>query len=96
MIQPRTGLSKFAKNTSREKFKNIGLNQQQCEWLCAQTAGCHSIDMHKSKDRCFLNTEVCDVLHESADYNLLVKNVDDNTRRLQEMGRQLTAAQVFS
>jgi len=72
----------------------ICLNQQQCEWLCAQTAGCHSIDMHKSKDRCFLNTEVCDVLHESADYNLLVKNVDDNTRRLQEMGRQLTAAQV--
>jgi hypothetical protein len=78
----------------------ICLNQQQCEWLCAATPGCHSIDMHKSKDRCFLNAEPCqdhidgNLLHSSTDYDLLVKNVDDNTRRLQTYGRQLKAAQV--
>jgi hypothetical protein len=34
------------------------------------------------------------LLHPSPDYDLLVKNVDDNTRRLQDLGRQLNAAQV--
>jgi hypothetical protein len=78
----------------------VCLDQQQCEWLCAQTPGCHSIDMHKSKDRCFLNTEPCQeaidagLLHPSPDYDLLVKGMDDNTRRLQTVGRQLNAAQV--
>jgi hypothetical protein len=76
------------------------LDQQQCEWLCASTAGCHSIDMSKSKTRCFMNAEPCQdtmdaqLLHPSPDYDLLVKGVDSNTRRLQEMGRQLTGEQV--
>jgi hypothetical protein len=78
----------------------ICLDQEQCEWLCAQTPGCHSIDMHKEKDRCFLNAQPCSdtisqgLLHPSPDYDLLVKGVDANTRRLQSMGRQLNAAQV--
>jgi hypothetical protein len=85
----------------------VCLNVEQCEWLCSQTPGCHSIDMHKEKDRCFLNMGTCsdtiaaEQLVPSEDYNLHVKMVDDNTRRLQDRGktfskklvRQLLAAE---
>jgi hypothetical protein len=78
------------------------LNEQQCEWLCSMTEGCHSIDMHGTKNRCFLNTAVCDTyvdaepsqLVPSLDYNLRVKVLDENERRLQSHGRELSSAQV--
>lgn len=72
---------------------------------------CHSIDMHKSKNRCFLNRErpgvhPCDpvfrrdALAPSHDYDLAVKTLDENGldeaggRRLEALGRSLTAADV--
>jgi len=80
------------------------LSQQQCEWLCSMTEGCHSIDMHREKNRCFLNTQVCkdhvdnSQLAPSADYDLRIKVLDENERRLQSKahahGRKLSAAQL--
>ena len=57
------------------------MDTAQCEDLCSQTDDCHSIDMHGTKNRCFLNTAVCDTyvdaepsqLVPSLDYNLRVK-----------------------
>jgi hypothetical protein len=78
----------------------ICLPAQQCEWLCELTPGCHSVDVHKSKSRCFLNTDSCDVDEAvpATDYNLLIKApTDTNTRRLlekPELGRKLSVAQV--
>jgi hypothetical protein len=86
---------------------SVCLNEQQCQWLCSQTPGCHSIDMHKSKSRCFLNMQTCadtitaNQLVPSADYDIFVKMTDANTRRLEERGktfskklvRQLLAAE---
>jgi len=75
---------------------SVCLDQQQCEWLCSHTAGCHSVDMSKSKNRCFLNMATCGdaitakQLVPSDDYDLLVKLEDDNTRRLQERGKTFT------
>merc|ERR1719487_3173291 len=86
---------------------SVCLDEQQCQWLCSHTAGCHSIDMHQSLNRCFLNMETCadtitsGLLVPDADYDVFVKLTDDNTRRLQERGktfskklvRQLLAAE---
>merc|ERR1712100_26691 len=72
---------------------SVCLDEQQCQWLCTHTAGCHSIDMHQSLNRCFLNMETCadtitaSLLVPSADYDVFVKLTDDNTRRLQEAER---------
>jgi hypothetical protein len=80
-----------------EDSDSICLERQQCEWLCELTPGCHSVDMHKTLNRCFLNTDSCDVdtAIPTADYDLLVKApTDDNTRRLLARGRSLTTAQV--
>jgi hypothetical protein len=75
----------------------ICLEKQQCEWLCELTPGCHSVDMHKTLPRCYLNMDTCDVTKAipAADYDLLIPPpVDTNTRRLLEKGRQLTQTQV--
>jgi hypothetical protein len=81
----------------------VCLDTEQCQWLCSQTEGCHSIDMHKSKNRCFLNMDTCadtitaGLLVPSADYDVFVKMEDDNTRRLrglQERGKTFTKKQV--
>jgi hypothetical protein len=80
-----------------EDSDSICLERQQCEWLCELTPGCHSVDMHKTLNRCFLNTESCDVEEAipTPDYDLLIKTpVDTNTRRLLETGRKLTQSQV--
>jgi hypothetical protein len=75
---------------------SVCLDTQQCHWLCSHTPGCHSIDMHKSLDRCFLNMETCadtivaNQLVPDSDYDLFVKLEDDNTRRLQERGKTFT------
>jgi len=72
------------------------LDVAQCEDLCSQLDDCHSIDMHKEKNRCFLNTDGCGPLipkqlTPSTDYNLRVKQLDQNTRRLMKAGKELTA-----
>jgi hypothetical protein len=77
------------------------LEQTQCEYLCSVTPGCHSVDMHSTMTRCYLNSEtVCNVHVQEdttvpdADYALLVKPLDDNERRLAAKGRALQAAHV--
>jgi len=73
------------------------LEEQQCKDLCAQTAGCPSVDMHRNTTRCFLNMQPDCEAAPSPDYNLLIAQDDLNTgpgRRLKEMGRKLTPAQV--
>jgi len=55
------------------------------------------VDMHKTLNRCFLNTDSCDVAAAipAVDYDLLVRTpMDKNTRRLLDKGRQLTQTQV--
>jgi hypothetical protein len=80
-----------------EGSDSICLEKQQCEWLCELTPGCHSVDMHKTLNRCFLNTDSCDVSEAipAVDYDLLVRTPQDsNTRRLLEKGRKLSQTQV--
>jgi hypothetical protein len=75
------------------------LDVAQCTDLCAQTPGCTSIDMHKTKPRCFLNTGECtavnlQLLTPDPDYNVWYKVTDMNTRRTTARGRSLQPAQV--
>lgn len=76
------------------------LDEEQCTWLCSHIDGCHSIDMHDTDDRCFLNTDSCQDLIENDqlvpddDYHLVVKQRGENQRRLQKHGRALSADQV--
>jgi hypothetical protein len=78
----------------------VCLNQNQCEHLCEMTPGCHSIDMHKTRNRCFLNTWACDdhirdsTTVPDANYDVFVMPTDENMRRLMKKGRELTASQV--
>jgi hypothetical protein len=76
-----------------------------CEDLCVHTPGCHSVDMHRTSNRCFLNALPCaDLIPEdpstfgslvpSADYDLIVKTVHGRARQLVERARSLTPAQV--
>jgi hypothetical protein len=79
-----------------EDSSALCLDTAQCEDLCSQTDDCHSIDMHKTKNRCFLNTDGCAALiptqlTPSTDYDLHVKQLDQNTRRLMTAGKDLTA-----
>jgi len=81
------------------------LDRDSCQQLC-NLMDCHSIDMHDSLPRCFLNAGVpgvhpCDpvfrrdALAPSHDYDLLVKTLDENSqRRLEALGRSLTSADV--
>jgi hypothetical protein len=71
---------------------SLCLDEQQCQWLCSHTPDCLSIDMHKTKNRCFLNMATCapEELVPSADYDLFEKMEDDNTRRLQDRGKTFT------
>jgi hypothetical protein len=73
---------------------SLCLNVEQCTDLCEQTPGCTSIDMHATKDRCFLNMGSCATLHPDPDYNVWSKVIDMNTRRTMDRGRSLSAAQV--
>jgi hypothetical protein len=90
----------FIPGFDTESSSALCLDTQQCQWLCSHTPGCHSIDMSSdpAKPRCFLNMETCGEeswnFHTSTDYDLYVKQVDQNTRRLQAQGRALTSAQV--
>merc|ERR1719316_2002825 len=90
----------FISGFDDEDSQALCISQNQCEYLCSVTPGCHSVDMHKSKDRCYLNTAYCgDYIRNSQtvpnnDYDLLVKPMDDNTRRMQERGRQLQSSHV--
>jgi hypothetical protein len=55
---------------------------QMCQYICDQLAGCGSIDMHKTKPRCFLNLVGCnshsDALYADPNYAILFKRVDGN------------------
>merc|ERR1719146_177481 len=35
-------------------------NQNFCQYICDNTPGCQSVDMHRDRDRCFLNDYTCD------------------------------------
>jgi hypothetical protein len=82
-----------------EDSEALCLDLEQCQWLCDLTPGCHSIDMHNTLPRCYMNTMECaDAVQgqttiADAQYSIYVSGTasDDNSRRL---GRQLTAAQV--
>jgi len=75
----------------------VCLNEIQCQYLCDVTEGCHSIDMSTDKTRCYLNTETCNdyvqdgTTHPDKEYKIMVKPLDDNTRRLEAKGRAMTA-----
>jgi hypothetical protein len=62
------------------------LDEAQCTTLCTLLPGCHSVDMHSGKNRCYLNGFSC--LNEgkkpTSEYSLLVKMMKDsfNERRL--------------
>jgi hypothetical protein len=58
------------------------LSRYECEHLCMLLDECHSVDMHQTLDRCFLNSYTCDThvpqgtegeLGLDEDYTLLVK-----------------------
>jgi hypothetical protein len=66
-------------------------NVALCQYMCDQLPGCVSIDMHQSRDRCFLNMgDMCgataldasyahqDDLKDDSSYTLLVKQSDPN------------------
>jgi hypothetical protein len=62
-------------------------NQNFCQYICDNTPGCQSIDMHRDLDRCFLNDYTCD-LHQDMlgkeldkSYDLLIKTSDPNDER---------------
>jgi hypothetical protein len=62
----------------------ICANENFCKYICDNTAGCKSIDMHTSLDRCFLNMEGCD-LHSDhllqvpdMSYTLMIQRTDPN------------------
>lgn len=90
----------FMSGFDTEASRALCLEQEQCAYLCAVTPGCHSVDMHSSLNRCYLNTHTCDDDVKSgqtvpdANYNLLVKPMDDNTRRLLARGRALSRSHV--
>merc|ERR550537_273544 len=44
--------------------------------------GCHSVDMHGEKNRCYLNSFSCPAKKPSNEYSVLVKMLKDNERRL--------------
>lgn len=67
------------------------LNQTKCEDLCTILDDCHSIDMHKTRDRCFLNGVGCAAMIREDDpaakagpltpdknYKLVEKTLPDN------------------
>jgi hypothetical protein len=59
------------------------LDQQMCQYVCDQLESCGSIDMHKSRDRCFLNRkDMCethtDQLLMDPNYVLLIKSAETN------------------
>merc|ERR1719231_377227 len=54
-----------------------------CQYMCDQLADCGSIDMHKSRDRCFLNkASECfthsENLLQDPNYVLLIKGAETN------------------
>jgi hypothetical protein len=62
----------------------ICANENFCKYICDNTPGCKSIDMHTSLDRCFLNMEGCD-LHSDhllqvpdMSYTLMIQRTDPN------------------
>ncbi|MAD24941.1 MAG: hypothetical protein CMO44_12300, partial [Verrucomicrobiales bacterium] len=91
----------FMNGLDTPESSSLCLDEDQCTMLCALTPECHSVDMHRGLNRCFLNTiEGCDPIvtaaqttHDS-NYDLLIKHADDNKRRLREQGRSLRGAEV--
>jgi len=74
------------------------LEVDDCEYLCSQLDGCHSIDARRDGiARCFLNTYECDShvennhLVPSEEYELRIKQLHENERRL---GRSLRSEHV--
>jgi len=91
----------FISGYDTAESSSLCLDEEQCTMLCALTPDCHSVDMHREANRCFLNTIAgCDPIVTASkttfdkDYDLLIKQVDDNKRRLREMGRNLRESEV--
>jgi hypothetical protein len=40
-------------------FAVCGLTRSRCEWLCSWIGECTGFDMHKTLERCWLNTGAC-------------------------------------
>jgi hypothetical protein len=80
------------------------LDQQMCQYMCDQLESCGSIDMHKSRDRCFLNKkDMCethtDQLLMDPNYVLLVKGAETNDEQAgstASLPRQLATDYGFS
>jgi hypothetical protein len=57
-----------------------------CQYICDQLEGCGSIDMHKTRPRCFLNLVGCnsheDALYTDANYAILFKRADPNDEQV--------------
>jgi len=80
------------------------LDQQMCQYMCDQLESCGSIDMHKTRDRCFLNKkDMCethtDQLLMDPNYVLLVKGAETNDEQAgstASLPRQLATDYGFS
>jgi len=91
----------FIPGYDKETSSSLCLDQEQCENLCSLTVGCHSVDMHKTLNRCYLNSIECEShiidgkLTPDPNYDILVKVLDENTGRLLSghQARRLVAAQ---
>jgi hypothetical protein len=64
----------------------ICADQALCEKLCDAIPECKSFELHKDRNRCFLNKDDCgthtmDEVQESSTYNLFVKNPDETGGR---------------
>jgi hypothetical protein len=85
-----------------EESNALCASKDLCEYLCDNTPGCGSIDMHKTLPRCFLNMESqCSSMNEDYlapdfNYELLVPSVDSNDEQAGAPGsrRLLPAADL--
>jgi hypothetical protein len=91
----------FIAGYDTETSSSLCLDQDQCENLCSLTVGCHSVDMHRTLNRCYFNSLQCeahivnDMLTPDPNYDILVKVLDTNRGRLLSghQARRLVAAQ---
>lgn len=85
----------------------ICADEQFCKYICDNTEGCSSIDMHSELDRCFLNLAGCDTHSDNLlqvpdmSYTLMIQRTDPNDgarRQLEEKARraQANTADMYS
>jgi hypothetical protein len=75
-------------------------SESMCKYICDNTPGCKSIDMHASLDRCFMNMEGCDLHSDNLlqvpdmSYTLMIQKTDpnDGARQLDDHKARQTQA----